>query len=113
MIPFIIPGRAALPASLPVADGQRESLLRETAHFPTNRDYFFQGVSAIQIVALSGRGTDRGVEAHQKDDVRANLKGVSCQGPIDLRRPRRVANNPIHLFSIGKEVPPFGYFAPV
>ena len=85
----MIPSGTALPASLPVADGQRESLLRETGHLPTNRDYFFQGVAAIQIVAFSGRGADGGVEAHQKDNVRANLKGVSCQEPIDLRRPRR------------------------
>src|SRR5215472_8887490 len=109
----MIPTGTALPASLPVADGQNESLLPEAAHLPTDRDYFFQGVAVIQIVALSGRGTDRGVEANQKDNIRANLKGVSCQGPIDLRRPRRVADNPIHLLSIGKEVPPLGYFAPI
>ena len=78
MIPFIIPGHAALPASLPVADGQRESLLREAGDLPTDRDYFFQGMAAIEIVALSSRGTDRGVEPHQKDDVRGNLECMSC-----------------------------------
>lgn len=80
--PFIIPRRAALPPALPMADGQRESLLRKAAHSPGDRDYLFQRMAAIQIVTLSGRGADCGIEPHEKHDAIGKARTLSRASPI-------------------------------